>query len=284
MRGFKGFGRARKFEVISMRRPANLRRVCRSQVCAIAAETAAIVGNHACAWRVGLSRACGCPRRRHEVTWDCMSLKRRYENCLEFVDEWEKQSEGMTMRKMRSWNTLVHVDSSKAVWSRMPSMPVFEVPDDDDIKASNEGFWSWMFVWQRFSFQRLLTWERNTCTQPRMLAGTTNQITLRMAELWKARGRRRQRPDTRRACAGGGVGGRAHGRTLAVRRSGGQFVRRAVGRTRGLFGGRMGRQAVGLAVRRAVELGERWAVQKVCATLGEGLAGTDESAEFPPCL
>lgn len=61
-----------------------------------------------------------------------MSLKRRYENCLVFVDDWEKQSEGMTMRKMRSWNTLVHVDSSKAVWSRMPSMPVFEVADDED--------------------------------------------------------------------------------------------------------------------------------------------------------
>uniref|UniRef100_A0A7S2Q7K2 Pyruvate phosphate dikinase AMP/ATP-binding domain-containing protein n=1 Tax=Zooxanthella nutricula TaxID=1333877 RepID=A0A7S2Q7K2_9DINO len=121
-----------------------------------------------------------------EVTWEQMSLKRRYENCLDFVDSWEKESEGMAMRKMRSWNTLMHVDNREAVWSRMPSMPLFEVPEEEDIKASKEGFWSWIFVWQRFSFQRLLTWERNTCTQPRMLAGTTNQITSRMAELWKA--------------------------------------------------------------------------------------------------
>ena len=46
---------------------------------------------------------------------------------------------------------------------------------------TNEEFWSWIFVWQRFSFQQLLTWERNTCTQPRMLAATTNQITQRLA-------------------------------------------------------------------------------------------------------
>eukprot|EP00928_Gymnodinium_smaydae_P040513 TRINITY_DN27468_c0_g1_i1.p1 TRINITY_DN27468_c0_g1~~TRINITY_DN27468_c0_g1_i1.p1 ORF type:complete len:1602 (+),score=466.16 TRINITY_DN27468_c0_g1_i1:144-4808(+) len=117
-----------------------------------------------------------------ETTWSQMSLKRRYENCLEFVDAWEK-TQGMYMRRMASWNTLVHVDSSKAVWSRMPSMPLLEVTDDD---RSKEEFWSWIFVWQRFSFQQLLTWERNTCTQPRMLAATTNQITAKMAELWKA--------------------------------------------------------------------------------------------------
>lgn len=45
---------------------------------------------------------------------------------------------------------------------------------------TNEEFWSWIFVWQRFSFQQLLTWERNTCTQPRMLAATTNQITQKL--------------------------------------------------------------------------------------------------------
>lgn len=121
-----------------------------------------------------------------EVTWAQMSLKRRYENCLEFVDAWEKNSQGVNMRKMASWNTLVHVDSSNAKWSRMPSMPVYELAEEEDVGASQEGFWSWIFVWQRFSFQRLLTWERNTCTQPRFLAGTTNQITQRMAELWKA--------------------------------------------------------------------------------------------------
>ena len=34
---------------------------------------------------------------------------------------------------------------------------------------NNEEFWGWIFVWQRLSFQQLLTWERNTCTQPRAL-------------------------------------------------------------------------------------------------------------------
>mmetsp|Transcript_17376 Transcript_17376/g.40527 ORF Transcript_17376/g.40527 Transcript_17376/m.40527 type:complete len:1562 (-) Transcript_17376:127-4812(-) len=121
-----------------------------------------------------------------EVTWSQMSLKRRYENCLDFVNSWEKNCEGQQMRKLRSWSTLVHVDAREAKWSRMPSMPLCDLPDEEEIKTSKEEFWSWIFVWQRFSFMRLLTWEKNTCTQPRMLAGTTNVITNRMAELWKA--------------------------------------------------------------------------------------------------
>ncbi|CAK9064696.1 unnamed protein product [Durusdinium trenchii] len=112
-----------------------------------------------------------------------MSLKRRYENCLDFLDQWEKSSQGLHMRRLASWTTLVQVDSSKAVWSRMPSMPLIGMSGEEE---NNEEFWSWIFVWQRFSFQQLLTWERNTCTQPRMLAGTTNQITQRLAELWKS--------------------------------------------------------------------------------------------------
>eukprot|EP00933_Yihiella_yeosuensis_P052011 TRINITY_DN49998_c0_g1_i1.p1 TRINITY_DN49998_c0_g1~~TRINITY_DN49998_c0_g1_i1.p1 ORF type:complete len:1139 (+),score=240.32 TRINITY_DN49998_c0_g1_i1:3-3419(+) len=118
-----------------------------------------------------------------ETTWSQMSLKRRYENCLEFVDRWENRGKGEQLRRLNSWSTLVNVDTSKAVWSRLPSMPLFELQEEDE---SEEDFWSWIFVWQRFSFQQLLTWERNTCTQPRMLAATTNQITSRMAELWKA--------------------------------------------------------------------------------------------------
>ncbi|CAE7208792.1 R1 [Symbiodinium natans] len=118
-----------------------------------------------------------------ETTWTHMSLKRRYENCLEFLDTWEKVSQGIQMRRLQSWTTLVHVDSSKAVWSRTPSMPLIEMSSDEE---NNEEFWSWIFVWQRLSFQQLLTWERNTCTQPRMLAATTNQITQRLAELWKS--------------------------------------------------------------------------------------------------
>lgn len=118
-----------------------------------------------------------------ETTWNQMSLKRRYENCLDFLDQWEKNSQGLQMRRLASWTTLVQVDSSKAVWSRMPSMPLIEMSNEEE---TNEEFWSWIFVWQRFSFQQLLTWERNTCTQPRMLAATTNQITQRLAELWKS--------------------------------------------------------------------------------------------------
>lgn len=118
-----------------------------------------------------------------ETTWNQMSLKRRYENCLDFVEQWEKNSQGLQMRRLASWTTLVQVDSSKAVWSRMPSMPLIEMSNEEE---TNEEFWSWIFVWQRFSFQQLLTWERNTCTQPRMLAATTNHITQRLAELWKS--------------------------------------------------------------------------------------------------
>ena len=108
-----------------------------------------------------------------------MSLKRRYEHCLEFLDTFEKIS-GVQMRRLQSWRTLLQVDSGKAVWSRTPSMPLVDESSDE------EEFWSWIFVWQRFSFQQLLTWERNINTQPRMLAATINQLTQRLAELWKS--------------------------------------------------------------------------------------------------
>jgi len=115
-----------------------------------------------------------------------MSLNKRYCDCMEIVNNWEKQTGGHHMRRLASWSTLMHVDSREAVWSRMPSMPLCEIPEEEVIKSSKEGFWSWIFVWQRFSFQQLLTWEKNTCTQPRILASTTNAITSRMSELWKA--------------------------------------------------------------------------------------------------
>ena len=83
-----------------------------------------------------------------------MSLKLRYENCLHFLDVFERVS-GSQMRRLQSWRTLLQVDSSKAVWSRTPSMPLIHESTDD------EEFWSWIFVWQRLSFQQLLTWERN---------------------------------------------------------------------------------------------------------------------------
>jgi hypothetical protein len=38
---------------------------------------------------------------------------RRYENCLDFLDQWEKNSQGLQMRRLASWTTLVQVDSSK---------------------------------------------------------------------------------------------------------------------------------------------------------------------------
>jgi alpha-glucan,water dikinase len=121
-----------------------------------------------------------------EVMSSHMSLKKRYEVCLDIVDSWEKQSEGMVMRKVGSWSSLMQVDSSEAKWSRLPSMPLIGAPEETYATFTKENFWSWIFVWQRFSFMKLLTWEKNTCTQPRMLAGTTNAITSRMAELWKA--------------------------------------------------------------------------------------------------
>eukprot|EP00928_Gymnodinium_smaydae_P011570 TRINITY_DN14252_c0_g2_i3.p1 TRINITY_DN14252_c0_g2~~TRINITY_DN14252_c0_g2_i3.p1 ORF type:complete len:1625 (+),score=390.00 TRINITY_DN14252_c0_g2_i3:87-4961(+) len=120
-----------------------------------------------------------------------MSLKRRYDNCLDLVNAWEKRQDVSAngtymMRRLPSWNSLVRVDSRQRAWSRNPSMPLDNLEQEQDVNTIKEEFWSWIFVWQRFSFMRLLTWEQNTCTQPRMLAGTTNAITHRMAELWKA--------------------------------------------------------------------------------------------------
>jgi len=123
---------------------------------------------------------------QQEMTWSVLSLMKRYENCLAFVADWEKHSEGMTISHLPSWSALVHVDTSQAIWKRVPSMPLCDLPEDRDSKARKEGFWSWMFVWHRFSFLKCLTWERNFCTQPRQLAERTNQITAKMAEMWKA--------------------------------------------------------------------------------------------------
>eukprot|EP00438_Fugacium_kawagutii_P015975 Skav227112 [mRNA] locus=scaffold199:430834:442141:+ [translate_table: standard] len=67
------------------------------------------------------------------------TARRRYENCLDFLDQWEKNSrQGLHMRRLASWTTLVHVDSSKAVWSRMPSMPLIEMSSEEETLGEEE--------------------------------------------------------------------------------------------------------------------------------------------------
>jgi len=56
------------------------------------------------------------------------SGSRRYENCLDFLDQWEKNSQGLQMRRLASWTTLVQVDSSKVRSNDAPVVRPWGVP------------------------------------------------------------------------------------------------------------------------------------------------------------
>ena len=86
----------------------------------------------------------------------------------------------LSLKHENHWKT--HVFRSMVRLREDFVLPIGCIPIDPYplTPRTNEEFWSWIFVWQRFSFQQLLTWERNTCTQPRMLAATTNQITQKL--------------------------------------------------------------------------------------------------------
>lgn len=114
-----------------------------------------------------------------ECDWDHMTLMHRYNLCSELVGKWEQDKEPDVVR-CPSWSALFRTNS----WSRIPSMSLLEVDVQSSVEAAE--FWSWMFVWQRFSFMRLLDWQRNYNTKPRELAGATDNLARKLCSAWKA--------------------------------------------------------------------------------------------------
>eukprot|EP00440_Ansanella_granifera_P013023 gb/GFBE01014147.1/.p1 GENE.gb/GFBE01014147.1/~~gb/GFBE01014147.1/.p1 ORF type:complete len:2306 (+),score=572.89 gb/GFBE01014147.1/:1-6918(+) len=120
---------------------------------------------------------------------DHMTLMHRYNNAKGVIEAWEKKSTsgGSAMRRLPSWNTVFRSDVVQrgASWSRLPSSSLLTDPDEECSEELDDELWSWVFVWQRFSYMRLLDWQRNYNTKPRELAGATDGLANKLCSVWK---------------------------------------------------------------------------------------------------
>jgi len=123
-----------------------------------------------------------------ECEWGHMTLMHRYRLCTELVSEWEASEKGDSqaqLRRLPSWGALFRTEPSRqASWSRLPSSSML-VPQQPATEELDTEFWSWVFVWQRMSFVRLLDWQRNYNTKPRELAAATNDLADKLCTVWK---------------------------------------------------------------------------------------------------
>jgi len=131
-----------------------------------------------------------------EVEWGHMTLMHRYNNCVGLIQKWESSAptSETSLRRMPSWSAIFERRNSRTYsFSRLPSATLLPSLDDGD-EANAMDFWSWIFVWQRFSFMRLLDWQRNYNTKPRELASATDGLANKLCSVWKAH------PDVRLWC------------------------------------------------------------------------------------
>ena len=64
---------------------------------------------------------------------------------------------------MPSWNATFNKEAlRRASWSRLPSSSLLVDPDEEKAEEQDDELWSWVFVWQRFSYMRLLDWQRSS--------------------------------------------------------------------------------------------------------------------------
>eukprot|EP00405_Crypthecodinium_cohnii_P009469 CAMPEP_0206439612 /NCGR_PEP_ID=MMETSP0324_2-20121206/12309_1 /ASSEMBLY_ACC=CAM_ASM_000836 /TAXON_ID=2866 /ORGANISM="Crypthecodinium cohnii, Strain Seligo" /LENGTH=2296 /DNA_ID=CAMNT_0053907255 /DNA_START=112 /DNA_END=7002 /DNA_ORIENTATION=- len=124
-----------------------------------------------------------------EVEWSHMTLMHRYNLCKSLVEKWESKSTTgeAAMRRLRSWNSMMKTDSFRRgnSFNRMPSFSLTAAIAAEDDELNDLEFWSWIFVWQRASFMRLLDWQRNYNTKPRELAGATDGLAGKICAVWK---------------------------------------------------------------------------------------------------
>jgi len=123
-----------------------------------------------------------------ETQWGHMTLMHRYNNCRQVVEAWAGKSDSgpAAMRRMPSWNATFNKEAlRRASWSRLPSSSLLVDPDEAKAEEMDDEIWSWIFVWQRFSYMRLLDWQRNYNTKPRELAGATDALANKICSVWK---------------------------------------------------------------------------------------------------
>eukprot|EP00931_Biecheleriopsis_adriatica_P076364 TRINITY_DN5007_c0_g1_i2.p1 TRINITY_DN5007_c0_g1~~TRINITY_DN5007_c0_g1_i2.p1 ORF type:complete len:2309 (-),score=523.43 TRINITY_DN5007_c0_g1_i2:77-6955(-) len=123
-----------------------------------------------------------------ERDWSHMTLMHRYNNCKGVIEAWEAKSTAAlpAMRRMPSWSSVFRPDAQRnASWSRLPSASLLTDPDEEASEELDDHLWSWVFVWQRFSYMRLLDWQRNYNTKPRELAGATDGLANKVCNAWK---------------------------------------------------------------------------------------------------
>ncbi|CAJ1410241.1 unnamed protein product [Effrenium voratum] len=123
-----------------------------------------------------------------ETKWGHMTLMHRYNNCRDMIQTWSSRSNTgeAAMRRMPSWSATFNKDAlRRASWSRLPSASLLIDPEEEKSEEQDDELWSWIFVWQRFSFMRLLDWQRNYNTKPRELAGATDSLANKICSVWK---------------------------------------------------------------------------------------------------
>jgi len=125
-----------------------------------------------------------------ETEWGHMTLMHRYGLCAQLAGEWQGALSGAKreLRRAPSWTAIFRTaESSRSggSWSRMPSSSLLEAMDAEGGEHDDDEFWSWIFVWQRFSFMKLVDWQRNYNTKPKELASATDNIADKICAIWK---------------------------------------------------------------------------------------------------
>eukprot|EP00930_Biecheleria_cincta_P046432 TRINITY_DN32012_c0_g1_i1.p1 TRINITY_DN32012_c0_g1~~TRINITY_DN32012_c0_g1_i1.p1 ORF type:complete len:2307 (+),score=411.66 TRINITY_DN32012_c0_g1_i1:130-7050(+) len=122
-----------------------------------------------------------------ERDWGHMTLMHRYNNCKGMIDGWKSQSQSKVgMERLPSFGAVFRGDAQRnASWSRLPSSSLLIDEDETALEDLDDELWSWIFVWQRFSYMRLLDWQRNYNTKPRELAAATDGLADTLCFVWK---------------------------------------------------------------------------------------------------
>eukprot|EP00933_Yihiella_yeosuensis_P057519 TRINITY_DN5737_c1_g1_i2.p1 TRINITY_DN5737_c1_g1~~TRINITY_DN5737_c1_g1_i2.p1 ORF type:complete len:583 (+),score=121.12 TRINITY_DN5737_c1_g1_i2:189-1751(+) len=125
-----------------------------------------------------------------ERDWGHMTLMHRYNNAKDMIGKWQSSVSsakgGQSLQRAPSWGAMFRSDAKRSTsWSRIPSSTLLFDPDEIHEDEKDDELWSWIFVWQRFSFIRLLDWQRNYNTKPRELAGATDGLADMLCSAWK---------------------------------------------------------------------------------------------------
>ncbi|CEM06669.1 unnamed protein product [Vitrella brassicaformis CCMP3155] len=121
-----------------------------------------------------------------EVDAGGWTLMHRYNLCRGIIEDWDgdrPEEEKKSLTRVKSWATVFQEEPRKPITATASFSSLVLPPLSRE--SSDKEFWSWIYVWQRFSFMKILDWQRNYNTKPRELAGATNSLSYKIAEVWK---------------------------------------------------------------------------------------------------